>query len=270
MIKGFFYKRKYFNKRRSILNALNFGEKENQFFLVSYPKSGNTWVRVLFSNLLKEKEKDISFHNVGEYVPDTYIKGQIDLIDKSDIPFSKLPIQILKSHDPYLPYFVDKQIIYIVRDGRDAINSYYHYLNARKKNSPLISELISGSPRLPMGHWSNHVLSWQKGTCKKKIFIRYEDLLLQPEKTFKNLCDQIGFTVSEEKIKTAIQTSEFKHLKALEKKYGYYNDNRLDDKKNIAFVRKGVKGDAKNTFSDHEKLLFWKKHKKAMSIFNYK
>ena len=46
----------------------NFTVYPDDTFLVSYPKSGNTWVRFLLSNLLFPQE-DVGFANINRLLP---------------------------------------------------------------------------------------------------------------------------------------------------------------------------------------------------------
>ncbi|MEW5829619.1 MAG: sulfotransferase domain-containing protein, partial [Chloroflexota bacterium] len=107
---------KYQKIQTALLSSLNFGSKPSQHFLVSYPKSGNTWMRILLANLLSENNEEIDLRNVGKYVPDIYIDSQVRFIRDRNSFFNRLPIQFVKTHHPYLKFYKDKKIIYVVRD----------------------------------------------------------------------------------------------------------------------------------------------------------
>jgi hypothetical protein len=63
----------------------------DDMFLVSYPKSGNTWTRFLLGNLMNPDE-GITFANVESKVPDIYAKSRKAL--------KKLPHpRLIKSHE---------------------------------------------------------------------------------------------------------------------------------------------------------------------------
>ena len=86
-------------------------------FLVSFPKSGNTWTRFLIANLA-HPEQPASFANLYELVPDP--EGTPKRI------FDRIPRpRIIKSHECFDPRY--PRVIYIVRDPRDVALSQYHY-----------------------------------------------------------------------------------------------------------------------------------------------
>ena len=82
----------------------------------------------------------------------------------------------MKTHDPYCFFFRNKRVIYLVRDGRDAVTSYLHYLRAKGNQNVQLRDLVGPTPIEPAGTWSSHVCGWQKGKCKEKVFLRYDDL----------------------------------------------------------------------------------------------
>src|SRR5438874_11952371 len=86
-------------------------------FIVSYPRSGNTWIRFLIANLL-HPEIEVGFANIDTFVPDTAALSSRAL-KRTPRP------RVLKSHQ-YFDHRYPK-VIYIVRDARDVALSYYQF-----------------------------------------------------------------------------------------------------------------------------------------------
>src|SRR5579864_3903338 len=91
-------------------------------FLVSYPKSGNTWTRFLIANLVYP-EKHPDFSNINELIPDP------EALSKRHLGQLPRP-RILKSHQYFDPRY--ERVICIVRDPRDVVLSEYHFQIKRR------------------------------------------------------------------------------------------------------------------------------------------
>lgn len=259
-----FFKIKYFSFYRK------FGLKSNQYYLVSFPKSGNTWLRIILSNILSgEKECKIFLNEIQSFIPDSHIRTQLFDAGKPGSIFSNLKFQFVKSHEPYSKFYKGKNVIYIVRDGRDVVNSYYHYLNARSEKIVKIQDLIMKSDKFDFGSWNNHIESWYNGEHGKFILVRYENLLQNTENEIKRLLNSINFEVPEEVIKKAIKNSAFKKLRSLENKEGVVYKNKLRNKSN-KFFRKGISGDWKNSFTKQDLKYFNSTNFEAMKLSGYK
>ena len=227
----------YNRRRKKELDSLKFGLNKNEYFLISYPKSGNTWVRVILSNLLNENENlKIGLHNIHQFVPDSHNKTQRKSIIEKKSDFNNLKIKIVKSHDRFKPFFKNKKVIYITRNLLDVVPSYFFYLKARKSIQPTIDDVISGKANNSFGSWFNHVKFWIKRKENNILIISYEELVSNTEKEIKSICDFIGLKFDSQEINKAIKNSNKKKMKDLEKEYGYYNDTRTESGKSIDFV----------------------------------
>lgn len=101
--------------------------------LVSYPRSGNTWLRFLLTHCLWP-DATVSFQTLGRYVPDWHRQLDRHTFTDSKSPSSQLPFRVVKSHQIFNRYF-DKRI-YLYRDGRDALTAYYYWLQGRDPSPP--------------------------------------------------------------------------------------------------------------------------------------
>lgn len=263
------YRRYKYIQRRYFSFLGRFGKKPNQYFIVSFPKSGNTWMRIMFSNLLSiQEDGNIFLQEIQEFVPDSHVPDQLKRAEKKGSLFEGLRFQFIKSHDPYKKFFKGKNVIYIVRDGRDVLNSYYHYINARREGGVKMMDLIERGEQLGFGSWNDHVMSWHNGRHGRFILLRYEDLLRDTENEMKKLLNYIGFEVKESALKLAIENSSFDRLRSLEDKKGVAYADRLKDKSS-KFFRKGTSGDWKSAFTPEELKRFEELNREAMQLCGY-
>jgi estrone sulfotransferase len=147
-------------------------------FLVSYPRSGNTWARFLLGNLIVQNDP-VTFANIESRIPEIYFN--------SDRVMRALPRpRLLKSHECFQPHY--RHVIYIVRDPRDVAVSFYHH-NVKAGNIPdnypmrdFIPRFIRADFDAKWGSWSDHVRSWLLLRYGKPDFIllRYEEMKTDP------------------------------------------------------------------------------------------
>lgn len=234
------------------------------YYITSYPKSGNTWVRFLIAHVLAGQEGTLAFRKIGEFVPDSHRKQDREFIEHPESLFNRLSTKFVKTHAAYSPEFM--KAIYIVRDGRDVVTSLYYWLNARKDKQVLLSDIIRGN--IGYGLWSEHVRGWVDGRCQKKLIIRYEDLLEDSGKCLRNILRFADLECEEQRIIQAVENSSFESMQRSERDYGLF-DGSKEVSKVMPFVRKGVTGDWKHLFAEEDTKLFWKYHRLGMETLNY-
>ena len=244
-------------------------------WLASYPKSGNTYLRSFLSTYFFSKDDSYSFDllkNIGQY-PKTSVFSRlgINIKDRHEVAKSHLKVQkkindsktlkFLKTHSSFVKMdgysFTDLDntlgVIYVVRDPRDVIISFSNH-NDQPINKTL--EMINDNFILDaddenrvavyMGSWSFHYNSWKPfKRVNKYILVKYEDLIKNKEKTFKEILyflknlANVNFKIEDKKIKKIIQEIEFEKLKKLEEKIGFPESKKTKQGEKIAFFRKG-------------------------------
>lgn len=210
---------------------------EDDVFLVSYPKSGNTWLRFLVANLLKKES--VTFKTIPNYIPDIYGKTNAELM-------SYRRPRILKSHEYYDSRY--KRLILVVRDPRDVLISYYHY---SKKTGRISSDCsleefsydFIGGRVDPYKDWCQHFLGWHSNKKEGILVVRYEDLLSNSIFEVKRIADFLGVSdIENDELMTVIERSSFKAMRENEKKKEGENWSHLKGSSSVPFVRSGVSG----------------------------
>lgn len=190
-------------------------------FIVSYPRSGNTWTRFLLGNLIYQDDP-VTFSNLESRIPEIYFNR--------DRFLRHLPQpRVLKSHESFQPHY--PRVIYIVRDPRDVAVSYYHH-NVKARNIPDDYPMSSFVPRFianefdrKFGSWRDNVLSWTalRGNDPGFLMLRYEDMKKDPLPAvasvvqFLERCSFRKINASPEALQRAIELSSPEKMRALEK-----------------------------------------------------
>lgn len=188
-------------------------------FLVSYPRSGNTWTRFLIANLLHPQEQ-VSFANIERLIPDAEAQSSRYM---KRIPSPRL----IKSHEYFDHRY--RRVIYIVRDPRDLVLSYYDFerkyrsIEDRYPLESYVSDFVNG--RLisaSWGTWAENVGTWIAARQGRPGFLllRYEDLLMNTSPELAAIARFLGIEASPELLRHAVQKSSAPEMRQMEKKQG--------------------------------------------------
>jgi hypothetical protein len=215
-------------------------------FIVSYPKSGNTWTRFLVASLI-HCEEPMTFLKADKVIP------SID--SQSRKYFKSLPRpRVIKSHFPFDPTY--KRVIYIVRDPKDVAVSQYHYQIKRKvlqDGHPIdewIERYVAGET-CPYGSWGENVGSWMAARQHDPGFLllRYEDMIRQTDVELIKIARFLGIDPTPERIQWAISQSTADRMRKLEQKEAGQWESTKDTRKDKFFVRSAKSGEGKATLS---------------------
>jgi len=214
-------------------------------FIVSYPKSGNTWTRFLIGNLVYPEGVD--FSNINRMVPDPgdlskrYLKGL------------RGP-RILKTHQPFDPRY--KRVICVVRDPRDVVLSEYHFQIKRmvlEEGFPIeryVACFVAGEVNHEYGSWGENVGSWlaarQNGkkfqSSQNFLLVRYEDMVHDPKGELARIAWFLGIDPTEERLAKAVERSSADQMRKLEQLQGHLWSSTKDTRRDRPFVRAAKSG----------------------------
>lgn len=222
--------------------------KPSDVFLISYPKSGNTWVRFYICNLINEipefhfTNSEITFSVLDSMMPEM---GFSNL--KLNWEFSTFP-RIVKSHRNYSFLFKGNKSILLIRDPKDVMISYYEFDKKRTKPkfNGSFSEFIRDE-KLGLTAWCKHYLSWIN---RVGYVLKYEDLKIDDHKVFRSLNQFLNINVPESSFENAVIKSRFENVSKIEKKSGQSDKNKHN--KDFKFTRSGKSGQWIDYFSKED------------------
>lgn len=232
----------------------------NTVWLASYPKSGNTWFRAVFTAWQTGEAVDLN---------------QLGTKDTSSIASSRMRIEeglgvvsslltpdeveqlrpradevadagfhaphLCKVHDalfagaggePIVSVAATRCAVYVVRDPRDVALSYANH--NQWDTARVVAEMaderhtMARSTKAPsnqvpqrLGTWSEHVTSWLDDTPFAVHVVRYEDCIANPVATFTTALRFAGFDADEASVAAAVDLTRFDRLAAQEATDGF-------------------------------------------------
>lgn len=211
-------------------------------WLASFPRSGNSFFRVVSRNLFDREVYSIYPEKNKPLNPDEleYVKqdSEVFLVKTHELPSDSFPA------------------IYLVRDGRDSLVSLSWFnLASRTSPNPEVSDkefqkrLKNTILSEAFGGWSNNCQAWA-GRSGQTTVVRFEDLIAQPEKIVAEAFAAIDLE---------FLRNEKRKLPSFEQLHSH----------NPFLYRKGKVGGWQDQMSEDLHGLFWKKHGKAMHAFGY-
>ncbi len=200
-------------------------------FIVGYPKSGNTWFQHIVSGLVHGVDARTSPPLLAnDLVPDVHLNR---FYRRYGTPM------FFKSHSLPRPDY--RRVVYLLRDGRDAMVSCIHYLEALRRAKLDFLQLVThGAPELPC-KWHEHVGAWlQNPHDAPMLVIKYEDMVTGPVRQLERFCRFIELDVDRSRLEAVAEATRFRNLRAKEARVGLGRPDVWPAGK--FFFRRGVVG----------------------------
>ena len=194
--------------------------KTTDVYLISFPKCGRTWLRLMLG-------KSLVLHNdLDDFIPNDLLE-----LDKLVLYDRRIPI-IRAIHDPkphnkrpeelqlLKEQYADSKIIFLIRDPRDVIVSLYFHM--MKRSQAILDITLSSFLRSKSGSldtlicwhniWANYLTK-----VSNMLVVRYENLHLNTERELARIFDFIDLgKISEKHVKSAVEFSGFANMRKME------------------------------------------------------
>ena len=275
-------------------------------WIASYPKSGNTWIRSFLAAYYFCKDGIFDIQNLSkiedypnkQFFKDIVKDGEIHKHwEESQINIcKKKKIKFLKTHNSLIKAFGNDfthpkyslGVIYIIRDPRNVITSvknhndfksYDEAFKFMKNENAVLSDykhLKNYAKTTIINSWRINYQSWLQNNFYRRMTIKYEDMVVNPEQTFRDLIVFVNticrfndnFDLN--KFNNAMKSTNFKKLQNLEEQ-GKFSENvySIKDKKKRKFFYQGPKNDWKNNLNKELVEQMNNYYKEDLKKFNY-
>jgi len=219
--------------KRQYDNVLN----GDDIVIASYPRSGNTWLRLLLSDVILqlhgfETDTLLPIHQ-DHVIPNIHDKN-LHLID----PRLNLPFRLVKTHQKYSE--IPQKTILLFRYPADALCSYYYFHRRYEHLKKFVRDGIDKFCLENTGEWCKQMASYIGAKNKfpdKILFVSYELLHYRAEELLKRIADFLNLSVNRQMLKQAIKHHTFQKHNQQEKVSGEIGTKYYEH-----FFRKGSIG----------------------------
>lgn len=273
-------------------------------WLASYPKSGNTWLRILLDSILHHQGEPVNINQINtaglgitrrQYF-DEFLEFDSGELSMSETNFFKRKYYLqfgfdavedifIKTHEAnvmvgdrehLIPEEVTKLCIYIVRNPLDIVGSlasHYHVgidkaieiMGNNQFTSFRPKEGITSNVPEFIGDWSLNVKSWLNSKELPLILVKYEELLDQPIETLSKILSALNLPVIKTILQRALVNHNFTRLANQEKDQGF-REKIVDSR---GFFRKGKSGSWKEELTQRQIQRVVNTHHEVMVKLNY-
>ncbi len=277
--------------------------KQNIIWIASYPKSGNTWLRVFLHNLRREMEgrgdepldlnrlHEISAWEIHGRDYEAIIGKPVMEATPAEIAGARPEVQRRLANGRDAPFLVKTHLtvgmdcghptinldatlaaVYIVRNPLDIAVSYANHaghaldLIVEHMGTPGMKTVMTAKDvNETIGSWSQNVASWMGVYQRPVLFLRYEDLLNDTLKHFRRLAGFLKWDPTDAEFSAAIRRSSFEGLKAIEANQGFAERPPTSP----VFFRDGRQGGWKASLTTDQQRAILMAHTPMMQRFGY-
>lgn len=274
-------------------------QKNKVVWLASYPKSGNTWIRLFLASYLAADQSidpnDAlrgSYHDAVSATMQKLLGVDVTAVDNQVVAALRFPYLsklaetgkhdiLVKTHvvngiwndAAMIPTSVTRRAIYVVRHPFDvAVSFSKHYGlslddTVQAMANPNFAIGSDKQVRQPLHTWSKHVDSWcEEPVGYPSLILRYEDLHKRPVLSFTNLLRFMGLKLDFLQLQRALEMTAFSNLKKFEKENGFKEESEHNKGE---FFGHGRAGKGLEVLSKAQKEKLAKDHANTMHRLGY-
>jgi hypothetical protein len=273
---------------------LSVGKKD--IFICSFPKSGTTWMQNIVFQLLsaermatsasnsnnqnnsnRQTTDELPWEHISQYAPfyeiDPHWEETSDqLVPKIQQAHDALGYRLFNTHLRWdmLPKGEGAKYIYLVRDGRDVLTSFYHHMTNQHPEDggfegdfeAFFQGFLDGT--VAYGKWSHHLFSWiphiqNKATSSQILLVRYEDLKQNLSDQVLRIADFLELqNFASAGVGSPIKTRVLERVSFewMRKHQSFFHPISVRWKPGYNFIRKGSIGDHDSVFHEKHQKMF--------------
>ncbi|XP_010586824.1 amine sulfotransferase-like [Loxodonta africana] len=274
--KGYYFGRSFVDTDL-LENLEDFEVRDEDVFLITYPKSGTIWTQQILSLIYFEEHRNRTTH-VETINRMPFLEYNVHKADFLNRPSPRL----FSSHLPY--YLAPKglknkkaKIVYMYRNPKDVLVSYFHFSKfvATFETADTIEQFMKKflDGKVLGSLWFNHIRGWYEHKHDFNIlFLMYEEMKKDLRSSVLKICSFLEKELSDEAVDAVVRQATFQNMKS-DPRANYDRILKCDvgirtDEGH--FLRKGTVGDWKHHLTVEQSEMFDKVFQRKMKDFPLK
>lgn len=233
--------------------------RQDDCFLVSWPRSGNTWMTHMLIDVMDTEGVYEGRPRWLVGIGRSFRRGML-----ATAPM--LSPRVFKSHERFTPSYLRGRVAYLARHGLDATASYFHY-RTKMGGSTIDWETFLQrclDDRVRHGGWHRHVESWLAHRDHPSVLVvRYEDLLADAATQLGRVLDHFRVKAPRERIERAVEQA------SLDAVHGSFQAQARDRGRSFSGGLGGGSGRWRERFTEPQQRRFLEVNGTAMGLLGY-
>ena len=249
----------------------NFKFRDDDVIVATYAKSGTTWTQQIVGQLVFQGAEDVPIHDISPWL-DLRIMPP-DTMEKIEAQTHR---RIIKTHLPLdaLTFSRKAKYIYIGRDGRDVVWSFYnHHANANQLWYDLLNHTPGrvgppierpdpdirryfrrwlekdGYPIWP--YWENIRSWWEARELPNVLLVHFADLKADLEAEMRRIADFLVCDLPEDRWPAIVEHCSFDYMKTHAAHVAPLGGDIFEGGAGV-FINKGVNGRWRDVLTDED------------------
>ncbi|XP_054626879.1 sulfotransferase family 5A, member 1 [Dunckerocampus dactyliophorus] len=252
----------HLHDQESLQRAVTFPFQDTDILIVSYPKSGTTWMQQMVTLISNRGDPHVS-----QTVPNWARAPWLEHHYSAELVQTLSRPRVMTTHLSHdmLGHTLQgskAKVIYVSRNPKDTVVSFYHFhkmanfLPDGGSFQEFLNQFLEGT--VQFGSWFDHFKGWtsQLGAMTNLLHVTYEEMSMNPHGAIKRVSSFLQCPLVEDEVNSCVRHCSFSSMKDNKMiNYTLVSHDILDQSKG-SFMRRGKVGDWRNMFTEEHNQQF--------------